>query len=217
MTSPSDGGYNTLDGGALDTDGVERLALFPTIFWRFRLGDEELLSDLAQRVVNERETSAGRTVSNEGGWQSEPWESNAPIVGALHRVLLSAARVAFDDLGLTTDLPLIARTWANSNKAGDSNRAHSHGSAVLAAVLYVQTGETPGQLSLLDPRLAAFTGPTPAEATEINRREFRFSPSAGDLVLFPGWVLHRVNPGTPGTGARISIAANIAARPETSP
>jgi predicted 2-oxoglutarate/Fe(II)-dependent dioxygenase YbiX len=37
---------------------------------------------------------------------------------------------------------------------------------------------------------------------------FTWRPQAGDLVLFPSWILHEVAP-TAGDSARVSIAFNI--------
>ena len=34
-------------------------------------------------------------------------------------------------------------------------------------------------------------------------------PEAGDLLLFPSWLMHQVEPGTDQTALRISMALNI--------
>ena len=65
-----------------------------------------------------------------------------------------------------------------------------------------------------------FRDPRPqAEMSQLNMRfgksipslspRFEVTPEQGDLLLFPSWLMHQVEPGVGQHGLRISMAINI--------
>jgi len=75
---------------------------------------------------------------------------------------------------------------------------------LISGVYYVKMPDDAGSIVFDDPR-----GPLPPFDSKLV-----ISPLAGDLVLFPSWLIHQVTP-TPGNEERISIAFNIPGKWET--
>lgn len=101
--------------------------------------------------------------------------------------------------------------WANVNRRGAYNVAHTHPGHHWAAVYYVRVSDSDadkplsGVLEFSDPRSAA--GLLPVDNFDFGER-IRVVPEEGVLVLFPGWLTHFVHP-YEGDGERLSIAFNI--------
>jgi len=90
------------------------------------------------------------------------------------------------------------RGWATVHEGGSFHLPHSHPSHSLSGVYYVRTPPDSGEVIFEDGR-----GPLPPFDNRI-----RISPVAGDIILFPSWLLHSVMP-TIGDETRISIAFNF--------
>ncbi|MAZ87096.1 MAG: hypothetical protein CL693_05590 [Cellvibrionaceae bacterium] len=101
--------------------------------------------------------------------------------------------------------------WANVNRRGAYNVAHTHPGHQWAGVYYVRVSDSDadkplsGVLEFSDPRAAA--GLLPVDNFDFGER-IRVAPKEGMLVLFPGWLTHFVHP-YEGAGERVSIAFNI--------
>ncbi len=101
--------------------------------------------------------------------------------------------------------------WANANRRGAYNVAHTHPGHQWAGVYYVRVSDSDadkplsGVLEFSDPRTAA--GLLPVDNFDFGER-IRVIPEEGMLVLFPGWLTHFVHP-YEGDGERLSIAFNI--------
>ena len=112
-----------------------------------------------------------------------------------------------------------ANMWANINRSGHGNLAHTHPGAFWSGVYYVDDGgiaadpSLGGALEFMDPRGAApvmyaphlgfaMKGGLSGGANEV------LQPKAGRMVLFPSWLLHQVRHYR-GTAERISIAFNL--------
>lgn len=96
--------------------------------------------------------------------------------------------------------------WASVHINGSSHPAHHHLKSAVSGVLYVQIPPLSGAIVFEDPR-----GSLPPFG-----KTFRFSPTVGDLVLFPGWLVHRVEASRTFTLPRISVSFNVDGNWETS-
>jgi uncharacterized protein (TIGR02466 family) len=90
---------------------------------------------------------------------------------------------------------------------------HSHGASFWSAVYYVRAGDGErGRLLLHDPRMPALR----MHAPMLQFKDFgpegmaRIKPVEGQIVLFPSWLSHSVEPWD-GEDERISIALNLTA------
>ncbi|MDQ3471975.1 MAG: 2OG-Fe(II) oxygenase family protein, partial [Pseudomonadota bacterium] len=114
------------------------------------------------------------------------------------------------------DLQWGIQAWVNVFGKGAGNAAHIHGGNFWAAVYYVKIGEGEGgRLRLHDPRAPALRMHAPLLRFTNAGRELMqpIEPVPGQMVLFPAWLMHSVEPWD-GDGDRISIAMNIRSAPK---
>lgn len=205
--------------------------LFATPIVIYEVPDAASLNAELRKVIEQRAAShPGEQHSNIGGWQST-WDMDrwggAPALKLLAIGRNVANRMTTDRQGNTNTGPhpgffavtWRANMWANINRSGHANEAHSHPGAFWSAVYYVDDGGISadpalgGELEFLDPRGAgpvmyaphlgfAMQGGLSGGANE------RMVPKAGRLVMFPSWLMHQVRPYF-GTAERISIALNL--------
>ncbi len=165
---------------------------------------EKFCLDLSQR-------SAGRVISNGGGWQSHDLDLATPELAELFaevRKRLDEVHRAFEFNSSMRQV--ITEAWININRKGHFNYSHNHPGSLFSAVYYVKGGPDKGELELKTPV-------TPHTYTISNEMVGGFNaftghamvipPVTGDLLIFPSWLLHRVNM-SQSDEARISIAFN---------
>lgn len=93
--------------------------------------------------------------------------------------------------------------WTNVNNSKSRNVMHSHKSAILSGVYYVQTTGT-GALRFINP--ANMLGECNPRSPFT--RDFYFTPSDRDLIMWPSWMPHEVEPNY-SDKERINIAFDI--------
>jgi uncharacterized protein (TIGR02466 family) len=113
----------------------------------------------------------------------------------------------------------VVEVWANVQRQGGSNAAHSHPGSYWAGVYYVDVGDVSaasdrgGTLQLYDPRgclprmLAPYLTYSMPELHDAGT-SIAFTPLTGQCVLFPGWLFHAVTIYR-GSQPRISVAFNL--------
>jgi uncharacterized protein (TIGR02466 family) len=102
--------------------------------------------------------------------------------------------------------PVMYNGWVQSHKRGEMLHVHDHGGVILACVYYVKAPEDSGDLLLIDPRGAVNWD---WESDGFDGAKYkRIKPKEGKLVIFPGYVLHAVDPNN-SNEERVSIAINI--------
>ena len=88
--------------------------------------------------------------------------------------------------------------WATVAAGGNYHLSHTHPENMLSGVYYSRIPAHAGTIIFDDPR-----GPRwPFEGRYIH------TPSAGEIVLFPSWLVHQVTP-TQGDERRISWSCNV--------
>jgi len=113
----------------------------------------------------------------------------------------------------------VVETWANVQRKGGSNSVHPHPGTFWSGVYYADVGDiapagkSGGDLLLFDPRgcLATMLAPYLRYAVpELHDagKSIAFTPTAGQCVLFPGWLSHAVGVYN-GSAPRISVAFNL--------
>lgn len=151
----------------------------------------DLVGDLRAAILrladeDPRGWTRGAGSLNVGGWKSTDLEARVPSA----RLLVDA--LARDHLASLSPSPRVV-SWAMVNRAGSHHPRHNHRTAAWSGVYYVDPGEAP-------------TVPTLFELAD--GREVEVWPSAGRLVLFPGWMYHRVPPYR-GQAPRVTIALDV--------
>ncbi len=197
------------------TDGISELFVTP-LFRRQYPGAAALNRRLEEIVLERERTVPAQNRSNVGGWQSERdlLEWPHPELARLRDWVVEALKeVTGHCLGgrpLRIGGSLQVMAWANVLRRGNYNRVHNHPGFSWSAVYYVNLGGEPvseadGLIEFVDPRGAANMVATPGRPFD---QKVRVRPRAGEMILFPSWLQHYVNP-YEGTDVRISISFNI--------
>jgi len=106
----------------------------------------------------------------------------------------------------------LAKSWTSITDKYGFNTPHEHSSNNVVAVYYIKTFNKCGDLLLHDPR--GMTNFLPSY--EINtqnslvdgRSYYRITPKVGDLIIFPAYIVHSVEPNM-SDETRISLALNF--------
>lgn len=199
--------------------------LFPTPFVVAEVDGAAEINTALRDLVMARSERRGVSKSNVGGWQSDEdfleW-------GGEHgqRVLRAACDLAHALTVVSEDGELRRAAfqwrvgaWANVNRPGDSNVNHGHPGSFWSGTYYVEDGTKDmdgipgGTFEMLDPRgivpqmyapnlRCGLAGCATAGLAEQHQ------PRAGQLTLFPSWLIHCVTPYR-GYAPRISISFNL--------
>lgn len=193
--------------------------LFSTPVMRFRMSDHAALN---ARLLAEGErlrgASAGVSKSNRGGWHSEGnlFDSDTPCIVELRTAAEEAVLRVTRKITTKVDpaaLRLKLFAWMNANPPGGFNAPHTHPGAHWSGVYYVsqpavETGSS-GMIEFLDPRTdLPHWRLLQAQAFKPKKK---FRPAAGELVIFPSYLVHWVFPNE-AEEERVTIAFNATFR-----
>jgi uncharacterized protein (TIGR02466 family) len=164
----------------------------------------EQLAGVRDWVLALEAAEPGEKRSNRGGWHStgnlfgrgEP--EAAALREAATRALGAYVSQAFDYKG---DVKLTMLAWTVVNRAGDFNAPHNHAPHLLSGALYVAVpaGMRGGEIVFEDPRLAlnAHESETMRQLklkAPWSRPGISVAPAAGEVLVFPSWLRHYVEP-----------------------
>lgn len=196
---------------------------FATPVAAMKLDDSEARNrELKQRILAEREREDSVSASNLGGWHSgrpmSQW-GGPRVPEILEAARDMAAQLTLDRSGEVANPAWSARAWANVNEYGHANEFHYHPGVYWSGTYYVDDGgrqedeSLGGEFEVMDPRGPGVAMYAPSLVFDDGGHNtggttIRFTPRAGLLMLFPGWLHHQVRPYL-GSGQRISIAFNL--------
>ncbi|MGQ0810989.1 MAG: TIGR02466 family protein [Nitrospiraceae bacterium] len=204
--------------------------IFSTPLLVFSVPNYERINKDLSRLILEKEASTPPYSDYEVvGWSSPhdlsmfDWAGEA-LKGLFAPVIEVATQVTeFSDRapGRTGQRPgwQVVEVWSNVQRKGGSNAAHPHPGTFWSGVYYADVGDISpdglhgGALQLFDPRgclprmLAPYLRYAMPELHDAGRN-ISFTPTAGQCVLFPGWLFHAVGTYT-GAAPRISVAFNL--------
>ncbi len=179
--------------------------VFATPVWRAKSGlTGEQLGEIRDYLIGVREQNPSDAKSNRGGWHSqgnlfEDEHRQFPFLrDVITRALFAYIGEAF---GYRGEIALALTGWAVINRAGDYNVPHNHASNLLSGALYIAVppGMRGGAIVFQDPRLNLN-----AHYTENMRRlgiqppwantSISVTPEAGEILVFPSWLMHFVEP-----------------------
>ena len=179
-------------------------------------------AEFARAVLAREREQPSQSHSTLGGWQSthdvDTWAG--PCAAKLLAIACDVAnRATVDRDGQPVSISWRTNIWANINRDGQGNELHSHPGSFWSGIYYVDDGGVSadpslgGELEFMDPRapganmyareLAILApGGRPVGANQV------VTPKAGQMVMFPAWLLHQVRRYR-GKNQRISIAFNL--------
>jgi uncharacterized protein (TIGR02466 family) len=193
--------------------------LFYTPLLRFRVHGHEALDEaLLAHGERLRGDSQGVAKSNRGGWHSEGnlFDDPADPVQTLRQAAVLSVMEATRSVTAKVDperLEMKLFAWMNMNPTGGFNAPHTHPGAHWSGVYYVRQPKVEagnsGMIEFLDPRSDLPNWRLLQSKAFRPKRKIR--PEAGEIVLFPSYLVHWVYPNEAG-GERVTIAFNATLR-----
>lgn len=194
-------------------------SLFATPLKRFRVLDHETLdTQLLAEAARLRAGDDGVNKSNRAGWHSSGnlFDDDAPALVRVREAATQAVYAATDAITRSVDpraLRMKMFAWMNANPPGGFNAPHTHPGAHWSGVYYVsqpevETGSS-GMIEFLDPR-SDLPNWRILDAKPF-RPKRRIRPAAGEIVIFPSYLVHWVYPNE-SSHERVTIAFNATFR-----
>jgi uncharacterized protein (TIGR02466 family) len=166
---------------------------------------------LEKFCLERKKNSSGRLISNGGGWQSDDLGVATPELAELfaevHKRLDEVHRYFEFNASMRQ---VITEAWININQKGHFNYSHDHPGSLFSAVYYVKGGADKGELELktpIVPHTYTISKEMVGSFNAFTGHAVVVPPITGDLLIFPSWLLHRVNM-SQSEEERISIAFN---------
>ena len=95
--------------------------------------------------------------------------------------------------------------WASIFNEGDHHGSHNHPNSLIAGTYYPQTSAESSSIMLESPWDSFIMHDTmPGE-----KNVFNYKPNAGDMIMWPSWIKHRVDPQPKTEVPRIAISFNF--------
>ena len=195
--------------------GIDKLVPFEVPIYGTQLaGFEAHHAAIRAAILGLRETTKGRTTSIRGGWQSST-ELHALTDESL--LWLRAQMLAFARAALASTYANWAATeletigfWANISGRGAWHSPHHHLPCNWSSVVYIDVEKaiTPNDTAAL----IEFINPIPFPASFAQPSSCAYAPSNGLAFVFPGALMHMVNPNTTDS-ERISMSFNFSVTP----
>ena len=215
-TDVQDGKAKTVDARTVRA-GV--IPLFST--WIYSCNDgpkhqNEQLEELTRRLMQDDRNAVRRT--NLGGWHYafDVFVLDDPVVAAFRDQMEQHVQAFLHQLRKESNSTKKDRFrlegWINVNGSGHENLLHCHPGCFLSGTYYVKVPSDMkgGEIIFRDPRgpaVAMYETPGIELPWVGSGTGIPFTPVAGQLMIFPAWLEHRVAR-FEGTGDRISIAFN---------
>lgn len=177
----------------------EIFKFFPEPIFKYRFEKfKEFNNELADYIYKLRsEDNVGLTKSNRGGWHSKNFKlDNKDSIQFKFAVEIQKYILdVFRNYGWKTEQNRIQikEMWAIINKKDDFNVIHTHPNCYLSSAYYVKAPENCGKFLIENPNQAKkHFYPQLANKTELNMPIAGLDVNEGDLLLFPGYLPHKV-------------------------
>ena len=107
----------------------------------------------------------------------------------------------------------ITQSWLNITKPGGHHHEHYHQNSIISGVFYISTVED-DSIAFVDPnhKIKEIIRIEPKEFNLWNSVNWSFPVNNNELILFPSWLDHGVNPNKKAITDRISLSFNTFVR-----
>ncbi|MEY4911102.1 MAG: hypothetical protein RL761_765 [Pseudomonadota bacterium] len=198
---------------------MQLASLFATPISMFENVDMALLGkEITDILVTESVTIPSLAKSNVGGWHSKYELQTRPeaCFQKLSEYIANCAREMTETIAKNTGRRVAPFTtkvemWAMVMRDGDYTVPHTHADTQWASVFYADAGDSDdkahpesGNIMFIDPRM----GFMPITGLDIAAGEFVVKAKTGQLLIFPGWLMHYVHVYR-GKRPRVSISCNV--------
>lgn len=180
--------------------------LFPTDLYFVSIFDKQENESYKQELIKIAETEQGTVRSNRNGFQSDTLLWKNEVFKPLLEKSSSVIQSIITDTSQNHPEFVIRSMWGNINPKGGYNLTHVHPSGWMSCVYYINLPEGCPGITFEDPRPAKIMDFQQSCLRDDNY--FTHQPTTGDLVIFPSWLPHFVNPNTTDE-LRMSISFNV--------
>ena len=181
--------------------------IFATPIGAYRF-DYDLLT-IERWCYSEMERCEGRCCSNEGGWQSNDYDTftSTPLEDVCGGILDKSEE--YGNIFGIENKPKIVNLWININPKGSYNRFHIHPDSRISGVFWIKSTDTDnsGPLVFMRENSYALETIAPIE-TKYSINRFGYVPLSNNMLLFPSYLPHQVLPNKSDED-RISISFNL--------
>jgi uncharacterized protein (TIGR02466 family) len=196
-------------------DSAGFVDLWPTTILRRRLPGHDVANAELDRLLMEQE--GGRHDFTTDYRSGNLLTHDNPAIGWLRDCINKTVIDYLKRAGLDYAVNWSLQGWANVNRRGDYHDPHNHPHAYLSGTYYVAVPEVegppaenrpdvrPGAISFYDPR--GFANMTAIRGDRQIEAEFTHRPQAGDILLWPAFLMHFVHPNL-SDEKRVSISFN---------
>jgi uncharacterized protein (TIGR02466 family) len=185
------------------------LRLFPSIVFKGRITDDDLLSSTLSAVYRELTISA-RTDHRHGQSTHDRLHETAGFQ-AISQVILEETARALDFYSIVRTEHYITGMWSHVTRSEHRHPAHVHPNSLLSGVIYLAAPENSGNLIFLDPRAgSSMIHPEYQEPNYFNLTNFIHQPKKGNMLIWSSWLPHCVDQATrPLDQDRVVLAFNV--------
>lgn len=161
--------------------------LFPTIINVYNLLDSVDLNKINENIEAEEMVNTYHGLFVGGGLRSNSstFLASAP---ELKTAIQDCVDLYSEELGL---FPCkVTYSWCNIYRNGSTIRPHRHELSLVSGVFYSKVDDASGELVFDNPCQPFKVNEISNRLTEYNRQKFKFNVTAGDLIVFPSWLMH---------------------------
>ena len=163
--------------------------------------------------LNYEQHNSGRSVSNQGGYQSQDLDNSNSILQPLIKQIKLHADT-FSDQIINGLEQTVDNVWFNINRHKDFNINHNHPNAEISGAYYVRTPKDCGQIGFIHPGhdvLCYYNSKRGIKSSEMgpyDSESWNMPVNEGTLYLFPSWLNHHVTSNLSKTEDRVSFSFN---------
>jgi uncharacterized protein (TIGR02466 family) len=185
-----------------------------TLFKTEILDDKIILND--EKEFNEKievlKKQKPRFRSNLSGFQSEDLNLSENI----YFYLISQINILSNQLSSHyrfNRFLAVKNMWLNINKYKDSNASHFHPDSIFSGVYYLNVPENSGAIVFKNPTFSYMTLYWPDHIVDnfnsLNSSIWRINPYKNQILIFPSWLEHMVEPSLNLNEERITLSFNV--------
>tara|TARA_R100001015_G_C4579733_1_gene136440 strand:- start:202 stop:762 length:561 start_codon:yes stop_codon:yes gene_type:complete len=165
------------------------------------------LDEMKKDILNTKSKTAGKVISNYGGWQGPSLEQiSKPFIKVFNEIDKIVAGI-IKELRIKDHVKL-HNYWFNVNGKGSFNRPHNHFGAIVSGVYYIDTPQDSGKLIFKNTYpVHEYYGLNIDGFNQYNSTEWNIQPKENLCVLFPSYLTHYVESNLSNKD-RISISFN---------
>jgi len=184
---------------------MAREIIFSDSIVKEHIDDIQLDKAILNCLEDEKRKGSGVVKTNRGGFQTndikDDYITNA-LVNYIGKALINNFKIHSKKIILTN-------SWINENNKGDYNEVHTHPNCDFAGVYYVKVPKNSGNLRFYRSDTSASWSKKVLHMSDTDAwTEYTLKPEGNLLILFPGNLLHYVEPSM-SDEPRVSIACNV--------